>query len=243
MIYSARHVHTSTLPLMTRLFGRPITCINMPTYGLPLDLIMMVLQRCVTLPSQPRRVLYGQLRGALNDSSIKRCVVLAHGHSSILLSQAVAQLCADLPVEKLDKLEIYTFGAAAIEFAIPASHQDQHPGWGVHVEHFAMQNDPFAQYGVLHSVRVSMERRFCGGLFVINNTKGQSFPWKSHCRSRPPLTMEDYLMAMFPAQITKDQVVHSVLDAVMNIDRNCAEAREIKAIEASKQTGNKKGGT
>src|SRR5689334_10537536 len=105
--------------MLSRLFSRPITCVCMPTYGLPFDMIMMMLQRCMPMPSQTRRNLYSQMRGALLDDSMQRCVFMCHNHGAVLVSQAVSQLCADLPAEKLRKLEIYTFGSAACEFMMP----------------------------------------------------------------------------------------------------------------------------
>ncbi|KAK3292369.1 uncharacterized protein B0H64DRAFT_406437 [Chaetomium fimeti] len=253
---SSRRCHEQTLPALSRLFNRPVVCICMPTYGMPFDVLAMMLQRCFSMPSQVRRNLYSQMRSALLDDSMNRCVVLCHNDSSGIVSQAVAQLCADLPSEKLRKLEIYTFGAAASEFVMPlgdmeseSAHQNgdhTNESHGIHLEHFAMANDPFAQMGVLQSVKQNMESRFCGSVFIMNNTTStnQTTDRKgmSTCSG---LTMEEYLMALFPAQMTPDSpaTMHSVLDSVMTIDKDCAEKREIAAMSnyhAASQT--KKGG-
>ncbi|EAQ84755.1 hypothetical protein CHGG_08769 [Chaetomium globosum CBS 148.51] len=139
-------------------------------------------ERCFSMPSQVRRTLYSQMRSALLDDSMNRCVVLCHNDSAVIVSQAVTQLCADLPSEKLRKLEIYTFGAAASEFMMPLGDKSMEPESvhhagdhtnerrGIHIEHFAMTKDPFAQMGVLQSVGRNMKSRFCGGVFVMNDT-------------------------------------------------------------------------
>ncbi|KAK3303142.1 uncharacterized protein B0T15DRAFT_401822 [Chaetomium strumarium] len=256
MRMSSRHCHKHTLPTLSRLFGRSMTCICMPTYGMPFDTVAMMLQRCVALPSQARRNLYSQLRCAVLDDAMMRCVVLCHHDGAVIVSQAVAQLCADVPLEKLSKLEIYTFGAAAAEFVMPLgdSNMELEPGYhqpeeqsneergmGIHIEHFAMKDDRFAQIGVLHSVRRNMEGRFCGGVFIMNRdgSTGPTSPESSRIavQALHGLTMEEYLMALFPAQMNHMSAggataapPRSVLDGVMTVDKDCAEKREIAAM-------------
>ncbi|KAK3375906.1 hypothetical protein B0T24DRAFT_525744 [Lasiosphaeria ovina] len=273
---SSRHCHHTTLPALSRLFSRPMTCICMPTYGLPLDLAAVMLQRCLAVPSAARRTLYAQLRSAVLDDSLSRVVVLAQNHGAVLAAQAVAQLCADVPADKLRKLEVYTFGAAAAEFVLPlgedrnstvpepALHHHQpadskllHERRGVHVEHFALVADPFAQMGVLQSVRMNMEGRFCGGVFIVNDVVSPSPSTTAAAAAAAGTTpqkqaghtgnamkgtmMEDYMLALFPGQmamlaggkgVAGAAVAgrRSVLDSVMTIDRDCAEKREIAAI-------------
>ncbi|KAK3682280.1 hypothetical protein B0T22DRAFT_501738 [Podospora appendiculata] len=275
---SARHCHSTTLPMLSKLFSRPMTCICMPTYGLPFDMCMMMLQRCMPIPSSTRCTLYAQLRTALLDDATSRCVVLSHNHSAILLSQCVAMLCADMPADKLCKLEIYTFGSAACEFMMPLGESNMepephhHPEMQtagatdrkcIHVEHFAMMNDPFARMGVLQGVRSNMESRYCGGVFIMNNNMmmmPESMPMMMQMMQMPMacsgLMMEDYMMAMFPAQMmmmmmmgntapsTASAMPHSVFDAVMHIDRDCAEKREIAAMSSYHSASRmKKGGS
>ncbi len=257
-LLSFRHCHKKTLPALSRLFSRPMVCICMPTYGIPFDLIAMMVQRCMPVPSQTRRNLYSQMRCALLDDSIHRCVLLCHNDAAVIASQAVGQLCADLPLEKVGKLEVYTFGAAASEFVMPlGDNNDMEPERthhsenqavehrAIHVEHFAMANDPFAQIGVLQSVRQNMEGRFCGSVFIMNdNDNNAANNSISKTLGRKVLsacagvTMEEYLMALFPAQMmstntctsTSAACGRSVLDSVMTVDRDCAEKREIAAM-------------
>jgi hypothetical protein len=237
--------------MMSRLFNRAITCICMPTYGLPFDLVMMALQRCLpmALPTRASRTLYLQTRSALLDDATRRCVILCHAQSALMVSACLSQLCADLPADNLRKLEIYTFGCAASEFLLPlgdaaldmSSSSDQtstHPADSmltsphatktsptqIHIEHFALSSDPLAQLGVLRSVRHDMTSRLCGGVFVLNTPKAMA----TSC------AMEDYLAMLFPQGFSSptSPPTRSILDAKMHIDRDCAEKREITAMSA-----------
>lgn len=158
----------------------------MPTYGLPIDLISVLLQRSLNtvLPSPSSRTLYTQIRTALLDSKSNRTVVLAHSTGAVAVSQVLRQLYSDIPTEKMSQLEIYTFGAAALEFTMPlggAPGESKKPSGqqlhapefvterrGPHIEHFAFANDPFARMGVLRSVEEDLDGRFCGSVFRLN---------------------------------------------------------------------------
>ncbi|VBB79788.1 Putative protein of unknown function [Podospora comata] len=248
---NSRHCHQQALPMLSRMFNRPMMCICMPTWGMPFDMMCLMLQRCMVMPSQVRRNLYAQMRTALLDDSMHRCVVLCHNDSAVLVSQAMAQLCSDLPAEKMCKLEIYSFGAAACEFMTPRgeSTMDSEPAHhqsmdmmmndrkGVHMEHFAMTTDPFAQMGVLESVRQNMSGRFCGGVFIMDNKKAMSMGKMSQDAMNMQmmcsgLMMEDYMMMMFSAQMSMgaSSGTPSCMDSNMMIDRDCAEKREIAAM-------------
>lgn len=111
-------------------------------------------------------------------------MILAHNAGAVTVSHLLRQLYADIPTKRMSKLEIYTFGAAAVEFVTPlggppaeastaGKHQVHAPKFGMeypgpHIEHFAFSNDPFARMGVLHSVHEDLARRFCGSVFVLH---------------------------------------------------------------------------
>lgn len=175
-----------TLPALAKLFSRTITAVHAPTYGLPIDFLSILLQRSLNtvLPSASSRSLYTQIRTALLDSKSNRTVILAHNTGAITISQVLRQLYADIPTDKMSKMEIYTFGAAAADFTTPLggppAEPKKMPGQqihapefvterrGPHIEHFAFANDPFARMGVLRSVRGDLEGRFCGSVFMLN---------------------------------------------------------------------------
>lgn len=248
-VKSSRHCHEKILPALSRLFNRPMTCICMSTYGILFDMMAIVLQRCVPMPSQVRRTLYTQMRCGLLDDSVDQCVAICHNDGAVLVSQAVTQLCADLSPERLDKLEVYTFGAATSEFVVPPRNTitpiESKPvrqngdrikyQLGIHLEHFAMQSDPFAQMGVLQSVRQDMER-LCGSVFILNHTNHPKFQECSREVAKWAclgLAMEKYLAAFFPAQMVPESTAathHSGLNAGVAIDRKFAEKGEVTVM-------------
>jgi hypothetical protein len=203
----------------------------------------MLLHRNTTIPSETTRILYSQLRAALLDPTINRVVILSHNLGSLPVSKATSQLFSDLPVDKLSKLEIYTFGAVSSEFVLPTGDTKDIPGSPAHIpngmdfrrtnpphiEHFALSTDPFAQLGVLRSTKENLETRFCGGVFVISSST--STPTNESSPSPPTgLTLASYLTALFPTQLTGGQLNDSILDTIMTIDRDVAEKREFAAM-------------
>ncbi|KAL1881461.1 hypothetical protein VTK73DRAFT_3523 [Phialemonium thermophilum] len=290
MGFSSRRFCQKTLPTLSKLFSRTMTGVCMPSYGIPLDMISLLFQRCLPMPTRSSRIVYSQLRAALLDVSITRVVVLAHNTGSVPVSRAVALLCADIPTDRLAKLEIYTFGSAAGEFVLPTGegkgNRDTTPGGtqqhagaamdghgpasdhgrmsGPHVEHYAMAQDPLSQLGVLRSVQEDLQGRFCGGVFVIdaaitpqpagnapaspamssrqsssspsdNKSKNSATQHRKQKTTRyfTGLFIEDYMTALFPAQMAQDDTISyslGALDGTMAIDRESVEKREFIAM-------------
>ena len=242
---SSRQFSRSTLPTLAKVFSRPVTGVLVPTYGLLFDLAALVLQRSLSLHTSTQHVLYQELRSALTNTSTRRVVLLAHNAGAVLASQAISELYADLPADRIAKLEVYTFGAGAYQFLAPVGEtrqdqqQQQYPQnqqadterKSIHIEHFALATDPFAQFGVLRSVRRHLDHRFCGGVFVIS---GQVQPRiLGRLGPLPPrsgLVLTDYLSALFPRQMPGAESEDSVLDTLLNIDRALAEKREFAAM-------------
>lgn len=180
--------------------------------------------------SAETHALYTQIRTTLLDTKTNRTVILAHNVGAITMSHILRQLYADVPTDKMSKLEIYTFGAAAVEFVTPLGgpiadtkthgKQVHAPEFvtehrGPHIEHFAFTNDPFAQLGVIHSVHEELARRFCGSVFMLNcasvahqtasaSLKGKESPanqsTKAKPSSRPLMSLKDYMSCLFPDQ-------------------------------------------
>ncbi|KAI3559102.1 hypothetical protein CABS03_07421 [Colletotrichum abscissum] len=243
---SSTHLKQCTIPRLARLFGRSFSGIQMATYGLPFDMLLLAIQRCFPFDTQASRALYTELRTALLDAAVHRVAVLAHNNGSLPVAHVLARLCSDIQAEKLSKLEIYTFGAAASEFVAPLGETSRKvtrfedgstavvEERGPHIEHFAYANDPFAQMGVLRSVQKKLDGRFCGGVFVIQNQVPQpSGHWVPD--QRPVMLLTDYLSALFPDP-SSPQAPSSILDYVMMIDRDIAEKRELAAMANYAQT-------
>lgn len=217
----------------------------MPTYGPPFDLATLLLQRSFHPPTTSSRILYSQLRTSLLDPKVNRAVVLAHNTGALPTSEALARLHADIPADKMSKLEIYTFGAAASEFVMPVGGGESKKGSPLHghaefacerrgaphVEHFAHASDPFAQLGVLHSVRQDLEGRFCGGVFVLNCRAAHHASSASGSTSRPLMSLNDYMCCLFPREEASSVSRESrILERKMTIDRDVAEKREFAAM-------------
>lgn len=215
----------STLPMLSKVFNRTIMSVCAPTYGLPFDMLALILQRSLPamMPSPLTNAMYAQIRASLLDRSVSRTVVLAHNNGAVCASQILRQLYADVSPDKMSKLEVYTFGAAATDFVTPlggtvasavaeskklAGQQQMHAA-GVmesrepHIEHFAFVNDPLARMGVLRSVREDLEGRFCGGVFVLNCPGSMHHSEDNATKnsaSRPMMSMIDYMSCLFPEQ-------------------------------------------
>ncbi|EQB53140.1 hypothetical protein CGLO_07170 [Colletotrichum gloeosporioides Cg-14] len=238
---SSTHLSQCTLPRLARLFGKSFSGIQMATYGLPFDMLLLAIQRCFPFQTQASRALYSELRTALLDAAVTRVAVLAHNNGTLPTALVLARLCADIQPEKLNKLEIYTFGAAASEFVVPLGDSRKSrfeeaviDERGPHIEHFAYANDPFAQMGVLRAVNKKFDGRFCGGVYIIHNQIPQpSGHWVPD--QRPVMLLTDYLSALFPDP-SSPSAPSSLLDYVMVIDRDIAERRELAAMANHAQT-------
>lgn len=124
MNHSARSLSQTTLPALAQRFRRPIESVHAPTYGLPVDFLALLLRRCLGAgfpPAAHARALYAQVRAAVLDEGTARTVVLAHNAGAVAVSQVLHQLYADLSTDRMTKLEVYTFGAAAADFSMPLS--------------------------------------------------------------------------------------------------------------------------
>ncbi|KAJ4393530.1 hypothetical protein N0V93_002742 [Gnomoniopsis smithogilvyi] len=228
---SSRTLTKNTLPALARLFSRTVSAVHEPTYGLPIDICSALLKRSLNMnfPSAATHTLYTQIRTTLLDAKTSRTVVLAHNVGAITMSQILRQLYADVPTERLSKLEIYTFGAAAVEFVTPLGgpiaetktigKQVHAPEFvterrGPHIEHFAFRNDPFALMGVIQSVHEDLAGRFCGSVFKLNNSGTDRTDASASAKdkheaamrteakpsSRPLMSLKDYMSCLFPDQ-------------------------------------------
>lgn len=179
-------------------------------------------------------------------------MLLAHHSGAVLAAEAVAMLCADIPMEKMRKLEVYTFGSAAAEFVMPVGEGmmemagcgegEMMERKGVHVEHFAMAGDPVAEMGVMNSVRRDMGGRYCGGVFVMNHgMMGMMGGRGMMMMEGGGMMMEDYMMAMFPSQMGMAGGMAGMMDCVMHVDRDCAEKREIAAMACYQHAASRAG--
>lgn len=100
-------------------FSRPVIGIHNTTRGPMLDFLNALFLRATHSPSNCTRSVVSQLRDACLNNSVRKVVVLGHSTGALHISLALDALYADLPVDVLSKLEIYTFGAASTHFNNP----------------------------------------------------------------------------------------------------------------------------
>lgn len=144
-------------------------------------------------------------------------------------------LFADLAVEQIQKLEVYTFGSAASHFSNPTRSLHpftpiRHNGVIPHIEHYVNGDDVVPRWGVLQYVRGNPEAKYTGKVFIRMNASGH-------------MLNQHYLSNMFP--LPEDQPdgeqgqVLGFLDQVVNVDEDTAEARRnfIRQRAVQNETG------
>ncbi|KAI0601007.1 hypothetical protein F4775DRAFT_589698 [Biscogniauxia sp. FL1348] len=245
-----------TLPRLAALFASDMHAFIPCSLGLPLDIAVALLRTTTTsplasagvLPTARSAALYRAVRAQLLRSRKKNPAVagvrvLAHGTGAADVAWVLARLCADLPAGEglLGRLQVFTFGAAVAEMTVPLGGQQQSDGHGgggpgglyPTVTHFAFEDDPFAQMGVLLGIRRRLEGRFVGDLYTIrNNSNNASDPSQYQSRFLPRVpsyTLDDYLDALFPGGDPRA----GVLGRVCRIDREVSEMRELAALAQS----------
>ncbi|KAL8950362.1 MAG: hypothetical protein Q9222_003596 [Ikaeria aurantiellina] len=168
---------------LSKVFGRKVTGIHNRTHGTFGDLLDCLLQRCLDYKSSGVRASYRHVKAVLLDPDVKKVVLIGHSQGGIILSLIIDQLFAELPVDCMSKIEVYTFGSAASHFSNPllsastnSSHtktldedlKEEHPPSHVisHIEHYANEYDLVCRWGTLHCTESDLTNRYAGSVFV-----------------------------------------------------------------------------
>lgn len=106
------------------IFGRPITGIHNRTYGPIVDMMFNVMMPVMGMSFSSEMALNAEMREALISPSCRRVIVLAHGAGATTVSYVMDKLHADLPMDCMTKMEIYTFGSAAKHMSNPCVMSD-----------------------------------------------------------------------------------------------------------------------
>lgn len=148
----------------------------------------------------------------------------------------VDRLLADLPIETVSKLEVYTFGSAASHFNNPrltlkpkSSPQGNEVNFSnppsdnviPHIEHYCNEWDMVTRWGVIYSVEKILDRRYSGKVFVLQGASGHMFN-------------QHYMDPIFPLH-RADTATGGLLDEVVLVDEAIAQAREEKAVKCLKE--------
>jgi hypothetical protein len=175
---------------IARTFGRPVTGIYNPTLGLIGDIIECIIQRSFSYNTYCTRYSYDYIKARLADPSVKKVVLISHSQGGIIVSMVLDLLFADMPVENIAKLEVYTFGCAASHFNNPLRAIDPNshtPRARVipYIEHYANSEDMVTRWGVLYNVCTAPSNSFMGKVFIRRDASGH-------------LLNQHYLSKMFP---------------------------------------------
>jgi hypothetical protein len=180
------------IELLSKMFNRPILGINNRTYGFLGDILESVVQRSFGFRTAETRIALPIMRAYLQDPNIYRVVLIAHSQGGLIASHILDDLYADLSEFDLQKLEVYTFGSAALHFKNPPlSHNppptspaaldlkralliDNPPPKSCvvpHIEHYCNEMDMVTTWGALSSSQ-SSETVFLGKVFVAEGAMG-----------------------------------------------------------------------
>jgi hypothetical protein len=110
----------SQLMQMSKIFCRPMTGIHNRTMGMVMDMMCMMLSNVMPMINRSTSTaVYSHLRECLLNSSVRKVIVMSHGTGCSIMSMAIDRLHADLPIDVIGKMEIYTFGCAASHLSNP----------------------------------------------------------------------------------------------------------------------------
>ncbi|KAI0379044.1 hypothetical protein F5Y04DRAFT_139605 [Hypomontagnella monticulosa] len=229
LVHSNRMRHELP-PKLARIFGHDMHIFLPQRLGLVFDTVFTLLRRNLNISTTDSIALYGAVRASLLKPETSGVRILAHHTGALDISWLLARLCADFPPgERLSKLQVFTFGAASIEMALPLGigEDDSALSYPL-VTHFAFTDDPVAQIGVLLGIRRRLEGRFVGSLYTIHSMDTASAKSRLLFRDRH-YTFNDYLDALFPDGDPRT----GVLNQVCKIERELSEMRELAALAQS----------
>eukprot|EP01111_Echinosteliopsis_oligospora_P001029 TRINITY_DN1132_c0_g1_i1.p1 TRINITY_DN1132_c0_g1~~TRINITY_DN1132_c0_g1_i1.p1 ORF type:complete len:443 (+),score=64.90 TRINITY_DN1132_c0_g1_i1:122-1450(+) len=131
---------------LSKIFQKQVGFFHNPTQGLLFDFFECLVGRTFNFQTPVSRRLTKCLTEFLGDSKYEKVVLVVHSQGGIIASNAMELLIK----RKVDihKLEVYTFGSAADEFAEVFDNETGkcYP----YYEHFANEDDYIAKIGTLH---------------------------------------------------------------------------------------------
>ncbi|KAL2856480.1 hypothetical protein BJY01DRAFT_231340 [Aspergillus pseudoustus] len=155
---------SGNLVMLNEIFHRPILGINNQTYGFCRDILQCVLQRSLGFQTRATRITHRIIKELLLDPSVDRVVIIAHSQGGIITSQVLDTLYTELRDLDLQKLEVYTFGNAALRFNNPRRVIS-------HIEHYCNERDPACSWGAMSSDNRA-DVRFDGRVFILQGRSG-----------------------------------------------------------------------
>ncbi|SPJ84331.1 uncharacterized protein FTOL_10849 [Fusarium torulosum] len=153
---------------ISRTFHRPVTGIHNRTAGVVFDFIQCLFQRALLYATQDVRECYVLVKNALLDDRKKKVIFILHSQGGIEGGMIIDWLLDEMPLETLQKLEVYTFGNTANHFSNPCRGNDPSLPVIPHIEHYVNDKDFACRFGVLNFTKhyTQNENRFAGKVFI-----------------------------------------------------------------------------
>ncbi|KAF9776477.1 hypothetical protein IL306_005333 [Fusarium sp. DS 682] len=139
-----------------------------PLAGVVFDLIQCLIQRALLYATQDVRECYILVKNALLDDQKKKVIFILHSQGGIEGGMIIDWLLDEMPLDKMQKLEVYTFGNLANHFSNPYRGNDTRSPVIPHIEHYVNEKDFACRFGVLNFTRhyTQNENRFAGKVFI-----------------------------------------------------------------------------
>ncbi|RDW71720.1 hypothetical protein BP5796_07754 [Coleophoma crateriformis] len=234
------------LSKLSDIFGRPVVGVHNRTNGIVLDLFSSLLAHCISFTTPTSTNLYTQLREPLLSPTMRKVIVLGHGTGAHLISLALDKLHADLPIDVLAKLEIYTFGSGATHLSNPPfvlEGSTSANGLGTITRADGSIISPVKATLASRGYRTEDTERVlphcehyalsnditakCGILHHTRNTLDNRFCGRVFAIDRPGFLLTHYLNTLFP--INPLTTPNKALDEIVSVEVQTAEKREFTA--------------
>ncbi|KAL7763703.1 hypothetical protein ACKLNR_007061 [Fusarium oxysporum f. sp. zingiberi] len=136
--------------------------------GVFFDLIQCLIQRALLYAIQDVRECYILVKNALLDDHKKKVILILHSQCGIEGGMIIDWLLDEMPLDKLQKLEVYTFSNLANHFSNPYCGNGTRSSVIPHIEHHVNEKDFACRFGVLNFTRhyTQNENRFAGKVFI-----------------------------------------------------------------------------
>ncbi|EAW07157.1 uncharacterized protein ACLA_018610 [Aspergillus clavatus NRRL 1] len=188
-IMVGQHWLQNSIDRLAYTFGRRVTGVHNPTFGIVFDIIECLIQRNFSYATRDVRNAYAVIKEALLNPQYKKVILILHSQGGIEGGLVVDWLLDELPRELLQDLEVYTFGNAANHFNNPhrtlsdarqnACEGEELPGHSAsksaktirRIEHYVNSVDFVGVWGVLNFANIP--NRYMGRVFTRHGSGHQ----------------------------------------------------------------------
>lgn len=171
-VATGKTIVRQNLECLSATFNNPVLAVNNRTYGFMGDIMECILQRALGYRSKETGIAYNIIKAYLkDDAEVDKVILIAHSQGGIIASQILDDLFCDVSADELSKLEVYTFGNAALKFNNPWTDKTRTKCVIPVMEHYCNERDMVTSWGALNSVDRD-DLPFAGTVFVLENQTG-----------------------------------------------------------------------